>query len=250
MGLVLDVEDQLTGSSFMTSDLDNNQIAGFYPGASSHAASISVREVARGARFGLVGATTLEAMRRHAAEIVVAGCPLIYDPSQQVVALPAEDLRVGIEAASVVVGSDYEFGIVERKTGWDVAAVAARVPLTVVTYGAQGSEIFWRGEATRIPAVPAEPLAEPTGGGDAYRAGLIKGLLLGLEFPIVGRLGSLAATYAVERYGTQEHAYTVEEFVARFNRAFPEYAGAVSVDQLSTAAPAGAGLFDPAAARA
>ena len=250
MSLVLDVDDHLTGSSFMTTDLDNNQIAGFYPGASSHAASIAVRGTAANARFGLVGATTLEAMRRHAAEIVEAGCPLIYAPSQQVVALPAEDLRVGIEAASVVVGSDYEFGIIERKTGWDVAAVAARVPLTVVTYGAEGSELFWRGEATRIPAVPAEPLADPTGGGDAYRAGLIKGLLLGLDLPVAGRLGSLAATYAVERYGTQEHVYAVDDFVARFDRAFPEYGGAVGVDQLTAAAPAGTGLFEPARTRA
>jgi adenosine kinase len=248
-GLVLDVDDLLTGSSFMTTDLDNNQIAGFYPGASAHAASISVREAASNARFGLVGATTLEAMRRHAAEFVEAGCPLIYDPSQQVVALPADDLRIGIEAASIVVGSDYEFGMIERKTGWNVAAVAARTPLTVVTYGAEGSELFWRGEATRIPAVPAEPLADPTGGGDAYRAGLIKGLLLGLDLPIAGRLGSLAATYAVERYGTQEHSYTAEDFVARFDRSYAEYAGAVATGQLRQQASEPLGLFAPVVAQ-
>ena len=230
--LVLDVPDLLTGSAFMTTDLAGNQIAGFYPGASVHAASISVAEVGREARLGLVGATTLEAMRRHAAELAEAGCSLIYDPSQQVVALPAEDLQAGIEAAWAVVGSDYEFAMIEQKTGLSLADVAERVPLLAVTYGAEGSELHWEGEVIPIPAVPAEPLADPTGGGDAYRAGLIKGILLGLDWPLTGRLASLAATYAIEKHGTQEHRYSPEEFAARFERAFPDFAGTVTAELL------------------
>ena len=238
MRLVLDIPEELTGSAFMTADLAGNQIAGFYPGAAVHAASISVRAVGREAKLGLVGATSVEVMRRHAAEFAEVGCRLVYDPSQQVVALPAEDLIAGIELAWAIVGSDYEFAMIEQKTGLTVDAIADRVPLVAVTYGAEGSEFRWRGEAIRIPAVPPAPLAEPTGGGDAYRAGLLKGILLGLEWPIAGRLAALAATYAIELHGTQEHRYTPEEFAARFDRAFPDMSGAVTEDMLARPADA------------
>ena len=232
MSHVRHAPDELTGSAFMLGDLENNQIAGFYPGASAVAGSISVRDLAAGARIGLVGATAPEAMRRHAAEIAAAGCPLVYDPSQQVVGLPAEDLVAGIEVATTLIGSDYEFAVLGQKTGLDVDTLADRLELVVVTYGGQGSELRYRGETIRIPAVPAETLVDPTGGGDAYRAGLLKGLLLGLTLPVAGRMGALAATYAIERHGPQEHAYTPEAFVARFDRAFPELAGVIPVDAL------------------
>jgi adenosine kinase len=236
--LVLDVSEELTGSSFMTTDLENNQIAGFFPGASAHAGTISLTEIAAKSRVGVVGATAPDAMRRHAAELAAAGCPLLYDPSQQVVALPAEDLREGIDAAWAVSGSDYEFAMMEQKTGLALGDLADRVPLLVVTYGGEGSELWWRGERAKIPAVPAEPLVDPTGGGDAYRAGLLKGLLLGFDLPVSGRMGALAATYAIERRGTQEHAFTAEEFAARFDRVFPEMAGTISPDRLRSAAVA------------
>jgi len=231
--LVLDVPDQLTGASFMTTDLDGNQIAGFFPGASMAAETISVWKAAAAARLGVVGATTLEAMRRHASEIAGAGCPLVYDPSQQVVAISAGDLNAGIDAASVLVGNDYEYAMIEQKTGHNVEALVDKVQLVAVTFGAHGSELHWSGERFSIPAVPAEPMSDPTGGGDAYRAGLLKGVLLGLDWRVTGRLAALAATYAVETHGTQEHFYTAEEFVARFDRSFPEFAGAASTKQFS-----------------
>ena len=242
--LVLDVPDELTGSAFMTTDLDHNQIAGFYPGASAHAAAVSVSDAAHGARIGVVGATTPDAMRRHASEITEAGCPLLYDPSQQVVTLSAEDLMAGVDAAWAVAGSDYELAIVTQKTGLGLDQLARRVPLLIVTYGEQGSEVRWRGQAVRIPAVPARPLVDPTGGGDAYRAGLIKGLLLGLDLPVSGRMAALAATYAIERRGTQEHLYSAAEFVERFDRSFPEVAGAISSHDLGTAAVERPALLD------
>lgn len=230
--LVMDVPEELTGSAFMIADLDNNQIAGFYPGASIHSDAIGVAAAAAAARVGVVSATTLEAMRRHAAEIAAAGCPLLYDPSQQVVSLPADDLVAGIDAAWGMAGSDYELAIVEQKTGLSLDAIAERVKLLVVTYGSEGSELRYGGETVSIPAVAPEPLAEPTGGGDAFRAGLLKGLLLGLELPVCGRMAAVAATYAIERRGSQEHAYAADAFVARFERSFPEMAGALPVGAL------------------
>ena len=238
--LVLDVPDLLTGSSFMMSDRTGNQIAGFYPGASDRAGQISLREIAAGASLGIVSATALDVMNQHAAEIAGCGTKLVFDPAQQVIAMPAEDIVRGVDLAWMVVGSDYEHGIITNKTGLTTDDLAARVPVVVVTLGAEGSRIHVGGETHDIPVAPADPLVEVTGGGDAYRAGLLKGYLLGLPWPVAGRMGSLSAVYAVEKQGPQEHEYTPVDFVARFNRTFPEYADAVTVEQLS--APAGAGV--------
>ena len=232
MRLVVQDDAMLTGSSFMMSDLAGNQIAGFYPGAAVRAADVSVTEAARAAVIGVVGPTSLETMRRHAEEISAAGCRLVFDPSQQVVAMPGDDLRAGIAHAWAVVGSDYEFAVMEQKTGLSVEAIAERVEVTVVTFGGEGSEIRRGGAIERIPVAPPEVVVDPTGGGDAYRAGLLKGLLRGLPMAVVGRMAALAATYAIERHGTQEHRYGPEGFVERFDRAFPECAGTLDPDWL------------------
>jgi adenosine kinase len=229
---VVDVPSELTGSAFMSADLAGNQIAGFYPGASTAAAQMSVLDLGRGAVLGMVGATTREAMQRHAREFSESGCRLIYDASQQVVSLSADELREGIDRAWGVIGSDYEMAVIERRTGLTVSDLVARVPFVGVTFGEHGSELHFEGRHVRIPAVTAEPLIEPTGGGDAYRAGVFKGLMLGLPLEIAGRMGSVAATYAVERHGSQEHTYTPSEFVDRFETAFPEYAGAIEGEWL------------------
>lgn len=224
---VVDVPNELTGSAFMTTDLAGNQIAGFYPGASSYAEQISVRDLAQNAIFGFVGPTTREAMQKHAREFGDSPCRLIYDASQQVVSLSPEELHEGIASAWGVIGSDYEMAVIEQKTGLTVADLVDRVAFVGVTLGNQGSRLCFQGEIAEIPAVVAEPLSDPTGGGDAYRAGVFKGLALGLPLKIAGRMGSLTATYAVEHHGTQEHSYTAGEFVGRFDRAFPECAGAI-----------------------
>src|SRR5688572_6416945 len=232
MSGVVDVPSELTGSAFMSADLAGNQIAGFYPGASNAAAQLSVTDLGRNAVFGMVGATTREAMRRHAREFAESSCRLIYDPSQQVVSLDADELREGIDQAWGVIGSDYEMAVIEQKTGLTVHDLVSRVPFVGITFAEHGSELYFEGCHVKIPAVTAEPLIEPTGGGDAYRAGVFKGLALGLPLEISGRMGSVAATYAVERHGSQEHAYTPAEFVDRFETAFPEYAGAIKVEWL------------------
>ena len=227
---VLDVSDDLTGSSFMTTDLAGNQIAGFYPGASLRAEGVSVCDLARDAVFGIVGATTREAMRRHAREFGESSCHLIYDASQQVVSLSEEELREGIHFAWGVIGSDYELAVIERRTGLSIDDLARALPFLGVTFGSRGSELYFEGRHVRVPAVPVETMGDPTGGGDAYRAGVFKGIALGLPLEISGRLGSLCATYAVERHAPQEHSYTAAEFVTRFTQSFPEYVGAIEVE--------------------
>jgi adenosine kinase len=215
----------------MMADLRDNQIAAFYPGASGQIDGYSVEEAAQSVRYGLVGPTLPSAMCDHAKQINAAGSRLIYDPSQQIVALSGDDLVAGIENAWALVGNDYEFAMIEQKTGLTIDALTERVPLLVVTYGADGSEFRKNGTIVKIPAATAQTVADPTGAGDAFRAGLIKGLLIEAETEIVGRIASVAATFAVEQLGTQEHTYTIESFVERFETAFPDYTGAISAQQ-------------------
>lgn len=230
---VVDVGDELTGSSFMTTDIAGNQIAGFYPGASNHACELSVLELGREAVFGFVGPTTLEAMRRHAREFAEAGCRLVYDPSQQVVSISPDDLLEGIGEAWAIIGSDYEMAVIAQKTGLSVDDLTRRVPFVGVTLGKFGSELRFEGRIVTIPAAPAEWVGDPTGGGDAYRAGLLKGLMLGLPLEVAGRMGSLAATYSVERHGPQEQFYTPNEFVQRYDAVFPDYVGTIDAEWLT-----------------
>ncbi|MBA2754808.1 MAG: carbohydrate kinase family protein [Chloroflexia bacterium] len=224
----------LTASAFMMADLSGNQIASFYPGPSGIVLDAPVREAARSSRYGIVGATSPDVMRRHAAEIAAGGTRLFYDPSQQIVVMPPEDILAGIEPAWGVVLNDYELGMLERKTGLGLDALRERVPLVGVTFGSEGSELHHGGETVRIPIAASDEVVDPTGGGDAYRSGLLKGLLLGLDLPVAGRIAALAATYAIERHGPQEHAYTADAFVARFDGAFPDMVGAVHPAMFAT----------------
>jgi adenosine kinase len=232
LSLVLEIPVELTASAFMMTDRKDNQIAAFYPGASGHVEGLSVSEAAATVRYGLVGPTLPSAMRDHANQINAAGSRLIYDPSQQIVALSPEDLLAGIDDAWALVGNDYEFAMIEQKTGLSIDALTERVSLLIVTFGEEGSEFRKDGKTVRIPSAKTEQVVDPTGAGDAFRAGLIKGLLIDADAAVTGRVASLAATFAVERLGTQEHDYGIEEFVDRFDRAFPDFKGAISAAQL------------------
>jgi adenosine kinase len=229
---VLTVPDDATSTSFMNADLAGNQIAAFYPGAGNHSAALDVTELSRTAEWGIISAAAPNAMIKHAEEIVAAGCRLVFDPAQQIVILDGDQLSRGIEIAEVVIGNDYEFGMIERKTGLTIDDIARKVPLAVVTYGDRGSEFRAGGEVVSIPVATPRPFVDPTGGGDAFRSGMIKGLLLGKDLPVVGRLAALTATHAIEYHGPQEHAFTAQTFLERFRTAFPDFAGAVSLDDL------------------
>lgn len=237
LDLVIDVEDDVTSTAYLNADLDGNQIASFYPGAGSRSVDIDVSDVAANAQFGIISAGDPVAMMQHA-EQIAAKSKLIFDPAQQIVILPPEDLARGIDLAEIVIGNDYELGMIERKTGLTIDDISAKAPMTVITYGAQGSEIRRGGEVVSIPIAPPTQVVDPTGGGDAYRAGLVCGLLAGKSLEVTGRIAALAATYAVEHHGAQEHAYAPEGFVARFQKAFPDYAENLTVEDLTAVAPA------------
>jgi adenosine kinase len=226
------VDSDFTSNAYMNADRVGNQIVAFYPGAGSKSVEIDVTELARRSAYGVISAAGPDAMMEHTRQFHAAGTKLVFDPAQQIVILTAEQLVEGIELAEIVLGNEYEFGMIQNKTGLTVDDIARKVPMTVVTLAERGSEIHTSGEIVRIPAATPKPFVDPTGGGDAYRSGLLKGLLIGADLPVAGRLATLAATYAIEHHGTQEHSYTPDEFVARFDREFPDFAGSISVNSL------------------
>lgn len=215
------IEDDFTSSCFINTDQDNNQIVTFYAGAMGQAKKLSFYDLDYSdIALAIISPGNPEAMVKHARECQDLGIPYIYDPSQQIVWLSGEDLLQGIRGAKVLIGNEYEFGMIRNKTGLSDEEVLTLSQVTIITQGEQGSIIFADGLEMHVPAVPPEPLAEPTGVGDAYRAGLIKGMLHDLPWELAGRLGSLAATYVLEKYGTQEHSYTCREFMDRYHHVF------------------------------
>jgi adenosine kinase len=230
---ILEYDDHLTASAFMMADMKSNQIASFFPGKSDMAAQIDVRPLGDQVSYALLGATGPDTMRTHTRQFGEASCRLIYDPAFQIILLDGDDLTTGIDAAWCVIGNDYEFAMMERKTGLSVDAIAERCELVVVTFGEQGSELRQGGKVVKVPAAPTLGVKDPTGAGDAYRAGLIKGLLLEQDLEIVGRIAGLTAVHAVENHGPQEHAFTPDQFVTRFDSAFPDQAGAITAEMFA-----------------
>jgi adenosine kinase len=223
--------DLFTASYFVNTDLDGCQIASFYTGAMARARELSLHDLDAPQEIDLVviSPNDPEAMVKYAAECREMDIPYLYDPSQQVVRLSPEDLRAGLLACDLLVVNEYEFGLLREKTALsadDIRSSPARA--CVVTLAAEGASIWADGIVHAIPAVPPERVDDPTGVGDAFRAGLIRGLGLSLPWAVAGRMGALAATYSLERPGPQSHHYTPAEFAARFREHFDD-GGALDV---------------------
>lgn len=219
---IVTIPDVFTASFFATTDQKQNQIASFYTGAMAHARELSFHDLDRPVDLTIISPNDPEAMLKYPAECKELGIPYIYDPSQQIVRMSGDALRAGVEGADILIVNDYEFEMLKERAGMTADEIRAAVTRAViVTRGEQGS-VIWAGEEIAVPAVPPEQVLDPTGVGDAFRAGLIKGLALGVSWETAGRIGSLAATYVLETPGPQAHHYTLEEFVARYREAFGE----------------------------
>ncbi len=220
-GIVV-IPNEFTASFFVSTDRTQNQIAMFYTGAMAHSAELSIRDELHHGSIDLVviSPTDPRAMVQYVRECKELNLRYIYDPSQQIIRLNGEELAEGVRGSTMTIVNEYEFEMLKNKTGWTANQVAAATQVLIVTCGEKGSEIHTGGDTTCIPAVPARKQADPTGVGDAYRAGVIKGYLNKLPWRVTGQMGSLAATYALEELGTQNHRYTLEEFYARFQESF------------------------------
>ncbi|HSB36652.1 MAG TPA: carbohydrate kinase family protein, partial [Thermoanaerobaculia bacterium] len=229
-GLVL-FDDVFTASFFVSTDQAQNQIATFYAGAMARARELSLRAFdPAGIGLAVVAPNDPAAMDAYAKECRELGIPFLYDPSQQVARLSAEDLLIGLDGASILIGNEYEFGIVEQKTGLSESEILARVPVVIVTRGEEGSTVALRGGTPDVPdgAVtlripPARlrgPAVDPTGVGDAFRGGLLAARRKDLPWEVAARAGSVAAAYALETLGPHPAPYTRAGFLARYRENF------------------------------
>jgi adenosine kinase len=218
------IPGSVTACFFCNTDLSNNQIASFYPGAMGCSTEITFKHwQGKIPDLVVISPSDPEAMKQHVTECRELGIAYLYDPSQQIVRLTGEELRTGIEGADALFVNDYEFGLVQKMTGMTAQDMLKFLQFMVVTRGSQGSTIYSREEEISIPVVPPEHVADPTGVGDAYRGGFLTGYSHGLDLVICGQMGTLAATYCLEREGTQGHSYSPDEFVARFRQHFKDY---------------------------
>ena len=216
---VRDVPDTCTAQAFITTDKDNNQITAFHPGAMMDSHLNRTDEVAEVA-LGVVAPDGREGMLQHAAEFAASGTPFVFDPGQALPLFSGEEFRAFIEQADFVAVNSYEASLLSERTGWSERAIAERVKAYVVTHGAEGSTIHAGGKSHQIPAARPREVVDPTGCGDAYRAGLIHGILQGLDWPNVGRVASLLGALKIAQPGTQNHRFDPAGFAAEFKAQF------------------------------
>ena len=222
--LVKVVDGKFTASFFCSTDLESNQIASFYTGAMANAGELSFRDVPD-CGLAIVSPNDPGAMLQYADECRTLGIPFIWDPGQQCARMDGGDLQDGMSGATIVVCNDYEYELIRQKTGMDEEAILARSGALVVTRGENGCSIVERSRTTDVAAVPPHRIVDPTGVGDAFRGGFLKGMALGASYDVCAKLGSVAATYALEHLGGQSHAYTWGEFLARYEAHFGHTSG-------------------------
>jgi adenosine kinase len=215
--------DVFTASFFVSTDREQNQIAMFYSGAMARSRDIRLREVLDGgADLVVVSPNDPVAMQNTIVECKAMGIPYLYDPSQQVARMDGPDFAVGVDGALVVVVNEFEYGALCRKTGFSHDDLMEKAQTVIVTRGENGADIYTQAGSYHIPVVPPRAIADPTGVGDAFRGGLLKGMAAGWPWEIAGRVGALAATYVLEQVGTQNHAFTRAEFIRRFREHFDD----------------------------
>lgn len=214
-------QDEFTASFFVSTDLDHNQIASFYTGAMCRAAELSFQDLSLDhIELAVISPNDPAAMVKYVRECKELGIPYVYDPSQQIVRLSGADLIKGAQGARLLVVNEYEFEMIKNKTGLSDGELCSLAQTTIITRGERGSTVVENGRQVEIPSAPPQHIADPTGVGDAYRAGVIVGMLAGFPWEVAGRMGSLAATYVLEQHGTQNHRYTLPEFIERYRQVF------------------------------
>jgi adenosine kinase len=213
-----------TASFFVTTDEVNSQFASFYTGAMARASDLRLSDLPVKPDLVMISPNDPEAMIGYAQECAENGIPFLYDPSQQIVRLPSEDLRLGIEKSLALFANDYELGMIQEKTALSMDDIVSMSDFTIITRGQDGATLYFDQESTRIPVVTPNRTLDPTGVGDAFRGGFLKGYLNALDLHTCGRMGALAATWCLENDGPQGHEYTLDEFVTRFVQLFPEAA--------------------------
>ncbi|TYQ16430.1 UNVERIFIED_CONTAM: adenosine kinase [Acetivibrio alkalicellulosi] len=214
------LDDDYTASCFITTDMNSNQITGFYPGAMSKDIEISIKGIEDEISMAIIAPTEPDAMIKWASECQEIGRSYLFDPGMQIPRLSCVDLINGIMNAKIAVFNEYEYNLMLEKTGLLEEEILKNVEILVETQGEKGSIIRCGKEVVHIPSAKPLKVVDPTGAGDAFRAGLLKGYFEGGSLEKMGRLANVAAVYAVEHVGGQSHNYTLEEFNERYNENF------------------------------
>jgi adenosine kinase len=214
------LEGETTATGFTTTDMDDNQLTGYYGGAMLRAAMLGLDDGPPEPEAVIIGPNDPAAMIRLATECRERDVPFVFDPAHQLPRLSSEELTDCSRGAWILIGNDYELELISQRTGRDVDGLLELAEMVVTTLGRDGSRIATSAGTTEIPTAPADSVLDPTGAGDAYRAGLVAGLQRGCDLAASGRIASLAAAYAVEQVGTMEHSYTRPEFSQRHQDAF------------------------------
>jgi len=213
------IDGKFTASFFCSTDQSNNQIASFYIGAMGDAGQLSFRDV-KDAKLAIISPNDPGAMVQYAEECRTIGVPFIFDPGQQCARLSGDELRDGIRGARLVICNDYEFELVRQKTGLGEEGILEQGAVLVITRGEDGCSVYEKTGRADVKALTPHRIVDPTGVGDAFRGGLMKGMACGKSFKESAQRGTVAAPYALEHLGGQSHAYTIEEFSERYEQHF------------------------------
>ena len=214
------VDDATTATAHIVTDKDDNQIAGFYPGVSKSDLKTLVQDVEEKIDLALIGPTNKETMLNKLQECFDLDIPILFDPGQWTLYFSKEEWLQIIEQSRMLILNDYEWSILQKNAGLSGSEILEKIETLIVTFGAKGSHIFSDKETIEISAVQPNKLVDPTGCGDAYRAGILKGIIEGYDWQTAGRLASLLATYCIEQPGTQNHTFTLEELKKRYYDTF------------------------------
>ena len=216
------VEGSYTGQAFITTDLDDNQITAFHPGAMGLSHENQVSD-AKGVKIGIVSPDGRDGMIEHAQQFADQSIPFIFDPGQGIPMFDGDDLMKFIEQATWVTVNDYEMQLLQDRTGKSPHELAEYVEALIVTLGGEGSHIYSKEHRIDVPAAKPQQIVDPTGCGDAYRAGLLYGLMHDMDWEATGRIASLCGAIKIEQHGTQNHSFDRQAFDDRFNEAFGYY---------------------------
>jgi len=211
--------DSYTGQAFITTDMDDNQITAFHPGAMGFSHENKVADASE-ATIGIISPDGRDGMLQHAAQFAEQNVPFIFDPGQGLPMFNGEELSTFVELATWVTVNDYEGEMLAERTGKSLDDIAKQLKALVVTRGGEGSDIYVDGKVINIPLAKISEANDPTGCGDAYRAGLLYGMMNDMDWETTGRIASLCGAIKIEQLGPQNHSFTMDEFKARYKESF------------------------------
>lgn len=216
------IKDESTSTAFITTDLINNQMSAFYPGAMNHVNFLKIEEIAEKPQFVVISPTTPEAAVNFAKECKKLDVPYMLDPGMMLPRISDDQLRISIEGADILIGNDYEIALLKDRLKISDEQLLKQVKILIITKGAEGSIIKTPRETVEIRAAKPTEVVDPTGAGDAYRAGFLAGYLKGLNLKTCGQMGAITSCYAIEKYGTTAHRFTLKSFCQRYKKNFKE----------------------------